>query len=127
MVVLVDFGLAMKNPVFGAGSRGYTEVFAPPEAIQLQTLVPESDFYSLGMTMLYMLNGNIKLTKAGKIHKDIPKPFSQFLSILISPKVSDRPSWQTRWTSRDIFQEFQRVRLESFGRAHSIFKPIQGL
>jgi serine/threonine protein kinase len=57
MVVLVDYGLSMIKPSRDSESKGYTPYFASPEQERGETLLPESDFYSLGMTMIYALGG----------------------------------------------------------------------
>src|SRR3989344_5933529 len=55
---VVDFGLAKIKPKAKSGNKGYTEFFSAPEIIDGKTPTPESDFYSLGMTMIYALSGD---------------------------------------------------------------------
>src|ERR1035437_1123536 len=57
MAVLVDFGLSLVKPTHTTQSKGFTPFYAPPEETANKPLVPESDYYSLGMTMLYALSG----------------------------------------------------------------------
>jgi serine/threonine protein kinase len=53
-LVLVDFGLAMAKPKKDSAASGYTDLFSPPEQIRGGApLIPETDFYSLGMTLIY--------------------------------------------------------------------------
>ena len=57
--VLVDFGLAEKWPSGHSETRGYTPCFGAPEQISGMPAVPESDIFGLGMTMIYLLGGDL--------------------------------------------------------------------
>jgi len=59
-VVLVDYGLSMIRPVSDGNNKGYTPYFASPEQMNGGTLLPESDFYGLGMSLVSALGGNIE-------------------------------------------------------------------
>ncbi|MFA6526696.1 MAG: protein kinase [Candidatus Buchananbacteria bacterium] len=52
-ICIVDFGLSLIKPTSRSDNKGYTPYMAPPEQINGSVLVPESDFYSLGITMIY--------------------------------------------------------------------------
>lgn len=122
-VTIVDFGLSLVKPKEGTDSKGYTEHFAPPEEIAGSTLLPESDFYSLGMTMLYALGGGLKSVKSLDVPKQTPEPLCEFIHSLIIRDVLSRP----RWDSEDLCDSIQKVRERSFGRKSSGMKPIPGL
>lgn len=123
--VLVDYGLSVLKPTRTSSSAGFTEVFSPPEQTVANggPLLPESDLYSLGMTMIYALTGDIKLTKQKRVPEDTPEPLCNFIRRLIVHDVNHRP----RWEDEDLFDTFKKVRLESFKRRRSGMKPIPGL
>ncbi len=122
-VVLVDFGLAMVKPSRGDINKGFTPLFAPPEEITGSPLVPESDFYSLGLTMIYALGGNTDCVERRQVPRDVPEPLCAFIRRLIVHDVLGRPNWQRE----DLFDSIQKVRVEAFGRVRSDMKPIPGL
>jgi serine/threonine protein kinase len=119
-VCLVDFGLAMVKPTSKDKAKGYTPIFAAPEQIAGQTLLPESDFYSLGMTMLYMLTGSLEHTERLLIPDDVPNPLCDFIKRLLRRDVLMRP----RWDKEDLNETLQAVRMASFGRAQSNMKRL---
>lgn len=119
IVVLVDFGLSVVKPSAASGSKGYTDLFSPPEQIVGKTLVPGCDFYSLGMTMLYALGGSFKSVERKEVPADLPDPMCDFIKKLIVRNVLERPT-----NTEQLFEEFKRVRLESFGRDHSNMKQF---
>ncbi|MBI2124877.1 protein kinase [Candidatus Pacearchaeota archaeon] len=116
-VVLVDFGLASVNPQSRTKSKGYTPYFSSPEQSRGETLIPESDFYSLGMTMIYALGGDIA-TKG--IPSQTPEEFSSFIKRLIVRDPISRPNWE----KEDLVETLQSIREKSFGRRHSCMKPL---
>lgn len=119
-VVAVDFGLAEVKPRKGSLSKGHTDYFSPPEQIdQSGPLLPESDLYSLGMTMIYALSGSLEAVEKRIVPENVPEPMCEFIERLICQDVLDRP----RWEDEDLFQTFKSVRMESFGREHSGMKP----
>ncbi len=123
MVVVVDYGLSIIKPSAGSKSKGYTEIYAPPEEIAGKPLLPESDFYSLGMTMLFALSGKPEMVQARSLPKEVPDPVRSFIAQLIQHDVRDRPTWE----KVDLWEDIQQVRQQAFGRVHSDMKPIPGL
>lgn len=119
-VVLVDYGLSLIRPDSTNGSKGYTPYFASPEQIRGDVLLPESDFYSLGMTMIYALGGDIK---SRKVPEDTPNSICKFIKKNLVHNVLSRPAWH----KGDVFEDFRELRKKTFGRAHSGMKPIKGL
>jgi serine/threonine protein kinase len=117
-VVLVDFGLAMVRPGSSDKSIGYTPVFASPEQISGRSLLPASDYYSAGMLMVYALNGGKRMDKK-EVPANVPDPMANFIGTLIKKDVLQRPQ-------QDLFDEFVKVRNESFGRTRSGMKNIPG-
>jgi serine/threonine protein kinase len=121
-VVIVDFGLAQIKPTFDDKSRGYTPLYAPPEQIAGLTLLPESDLYSLGMTMIFALSGGIEAVKRKEVPTNTPEPLARFIRRLIVRDVSHRP----KWDDEDLCDTIQAIRVEAFGRHHSGMKPLPG-
>lgn len=119
-VVLVDFGLAQVKPKRDSESIGYTPLYAPPEEEAGEPLLPESDLYSLGMTMIYLLGGGEEAVRAYEVPKSTPKPMQAFIQRLIVRDVMERP----HWAKENLFETFKQVRLASFGRPDSGFKPL---
>jgi serine/threonine protein kinase len=118
-VVLVDFGLAMVRPGTSEKSIGYTPIFASPEQIGGKVLLPASDYYSVGMLMIYALNGGKRMNRK-QVPASVPEPMSNFIASLIRRDVLSRPQ-------KDLFDEFVKIRHNSFGRARSGMKAIKGL
>jgi serine/threonine-protein kinase len=118
-VVLVDFGLSLAKPTATTKSKGHTELFSPPEQMEGKTLVPGSDFFSLGMTMLYMLGGSYDAAARKDVPADLPDPMCAFIKKLIVRDVLNRPRNAGR-----LFEEFQLVRKASFGRTQSGMKKF---
>jgi|19_taG_2_1085344.scaffolds.fasta_scaffold01382_7 serine/threonine protein kinase len=127
-VVVIDYGLAMVRPRSGERSKGYTEVFAPPEQIGGLPLIPQSDYYSLGMTMLYMLNGDIKKANRKQIPSTTPQPLCDFIIDLLKRDALSRPDFVVRSDeAKGIFtlqEKLEKTRLDSFGRINSFLKKI---
>lgn len=119
-VVLIDFGLSVVKPTSSTKSQGYTPFFAAPEQIAGKTILPESDFYSLGMLMIYALTGgDMKAVERLDVPSSVPDPMCKFIKSLIVRDVLRRPK-------DDLFDKFREVRKESFGRVRSEMKPIPG-
>lgn len=116
-MVLVDYGLSAIRPGRGSASKGYTPYFAPPEQINGQALLPESDFYSLGVTMIYALGGSID---GRRVPTNTPDSMCDFIKKLLVHDVLGRPNWQ----KEDLHETFVQVREKSFGRRMSNMKPL---
>jgi serine/threonine-protein kinase len=119
-VVLVDFGLSSVKPTRGTKSKGFTDVFAPPEQLSGGTLIPESDIYSLGMTMLHALcGGDLDRVKDLEVPSDVPEPLCRFIKRLVAEDPLARPK-----DAGELFAEIQTVREKAFGRSQSGMKPL---
>jgi serine/threonine protein kinase len=114
---LVDFGLASVKPQSGSYAVGHTPYFASPEHMGNRPLLPESDLYSLGLTMIYALGGD---PKALKVPKNVPAPVREFISDLIVYDIFQRPHWQ----DVDLVKKLREVRLKAFGRENSGNKKL---
>lgn len=122
-IVLVDYGLSLVCPTSKSGAKGYTEYFAPPEQLAGKPLLPESDFYSLGMTMIYALSGGMKYVQAKEVPDKVPDVFRDFIGRLIVRDILKRPNWR----KEDLCETITKIRLDCFGRTRSGMKPIPGI
>lgn len=120
MVVLVDYGLSLIRPTADSSAKGYTPFYAPPEQVSGLTLLPESDFYSLGMTMIAALGGDLGRKR---VPEDLPDQVCRFIKRLVAHDILDRP----RWNEDDLIEDLRAVRIKSFGRSSSFGKKIAGL
>lgn len=127
MAVLVDFGLSMIKPTSRSDSKGYTPYFAPPEQIDGRPLLPESDLYSMGVTMIYCLTGgNLDAVKRREVPNYVPGELRNFIRKLIVRDVNARSRWPERPIEKDLCDELLEIRTQVFGRSRSNFKPIPG-
>lgn len=121
MAVIIDFGLAMIKPKGTDKAAGYTELFAPPEQVAGRPLLPESDLYSLGMTMIYSLNGgDIPHSMRREVPSTTTEELQKFFQRLTTRNVLSRPNWQTE----DLTKSIISVRKADFGRVASNMKKL---
>ena len=124
-VVLVDFGAAREmtftylaqlgksGEITRISSAGYT----PPEQEKGQA-VPQSDFYALGCTFIYLLTG--KSPTDSKIYNSlnnefywrkyapqVSPQFASFIDKLVAPRASDRPN-----TTQEILTTLNQLESE---------------
>ncbi len=119
-VVLVDYGLAMVKPDLESASKGYTKYFASPEQMTQKPLLPESDFFGLGTTMIYALSGDLEYVKRKEVPKNTPTLIKEFIERLIVRDVLSRPKWE----NEDLQETLVEIRKKCFGRRHSEMKPL---
>jgi len=117
-VVLVDYGLSAVRPSRRDNAKGYTPYFAAPEQESGGVLLPEADFYGLGITMIFALGGDIEYVK---VPGTTPDYLCGFIKKLIKREVLSRPNWQ----SEDLCETIQEVRKKDFGRTMSSMKPLR--
>lgn len=121
-LVLVDFGAAREMTetyLAHLGASGITTVssagYTPPEQEQGQA-VPQSDFYALGRTIIYLLTAKTpsdptiydSFTNAFNWRAYAPQvspSFAQLIDDLIAPRAIDRPQ-----TTQEILQRLAAVR-----------------
>mgnify|MGYP003393651181 CR=1 FL=1 len=123
---VVDFGLSKLKPKRRSGNKGYTEFFSAPEVVAGGTILPEADFYSLGMTMIFALTGDPEKLKSKEVPVDTPDPMVRFIERLIVRNPLDRPRWPETPDQPDLWDEFKQVRIDSFGDSRSHLKQIEG-
>ena len=122
-ISIVDFGLSMIKPTAKSDSKGYTPYFSAPEQMAGKTLLPESDFYSLGLTMIYALAGDLTSVKRRSVPEETPDKLCDFIKRLIVRDLGSRPNWE----KEDLCETIREVRAQCFGRITTNLKPIPGL
>ena len=123
MAVLVDYGLSMVKPTSKSEAKGYTPFFAAPEAISGKPLIPESDYYSIGMTMVFALSGGTECVERKVVPTDVPDEICDFIKRMIARSVDGRP----QYPKEDVVDTFIAAREKAFGRRRSNLKPITGI
>ncbi|MFT4304412.1 MAG: serine/threonine protein kinase [Candidatus Woesearchaeota archaeon] len=111
--VLVDYGLASLRPTRKTKPEGYTPVFAAPEITEGKPPIPQSDLYSLGLTMIYALGGN-PIAKEYPSH--VPKKLMGYIDDLVKYNPNDRTSWE----KEDLIRKLSDVRYDIFGRRSTV-------
>ena len=119
-VVLVDYGLSLVRPRKKTINKGCTPAFAAPEQQKDMPLIPETDLYGLGVTMIFALGGDFKKLKV-PLHT--PDPLCEFIRDLVVYDPLNRPNWE----KEDLCQKISDVREASFGRRFSEMKPLEGV
>lgn len=110
--ILVDYGLASIKPTSTSKATGYTAVFAAPEVVEGKPPIPESDLYSLGLTIIYAWGGD----PVAKAHPEyVAEPLQEFVNDLVRYNPLDRTSWE----KEDLVKKLSNIREEVFGRRHS--------
>jgi eukaryotic-like serine/threonine-protein kinase len=111
IATLVDFGLSKLRPDGTPDPSGYTPYFGSPEQVEGRPAIPESDIYSLGMTMLYVLGGDVTTQTL----PDLPAPLRDYVSAMIQSRPLERPH-----DCRALNERLSEIRVELFGRQHTL-------
>jgi serine/threonine-protein kinase len=109
--VLVDFGLARERPTGEPETAGYTPIFGAPEQLAGRPAIPESDIFGLGMTMIFMLGGDLALRR---LPAEVPRELRELILSLVRIDPRERPS-----SCNELNRELSRVRQRVFGRVHT--------
>jgi len=117
-VVLVDYGLSAFRPRSKDEAKGYTPYFAAPEQEEGKVPIPQTDFYGLGMTMIFALGGDVKHVK---VPGHTPDAMCNFIKQLIRREPLQRPDWPTQ----DLCESIKQIREKDFGRTMSRMKPLE--
>ena len=112
IATLVDFGLSHLKPDGSPDPSGYTPGFAAPEQIAGKAPIPESDIYSLGMTLLYILGGDLNTPS---LPPNLPKPMADFINDMLRQDPMARPR-----DAKQLNARLTSLREELFGRAHKL-------
>ncbi|MBI2596115.1 protein kinase [Candidatus Daviesbacteria bacterium] len=123
MAVLIDFGLSMVKPTQNSDAKGFTPYFAPKEQITGLVILPESDLYSLGKTMIYALSGgNLDCVRDGLVPRIVPDEMCMLIRRLTREDRAERPIWE----NEDLCDTIADMRVKVFGRRRSNMKPVAG-
>jgi serine/threonine-protein kinase len=115
--VLVDYGLSKVKPSRKDRASGYTPFFAAPEQITGGVPIPETDFYGLGMTMIFALGGDVEFVK-------VPDTTGEHMIGFIKSLIKQKPLARPQWKKEDLCETIQAVRKKDFGRSFSSMKPL---
>jgi serine/threonine protein kinase len=111
--ILVDYGLSSLKPKKHTRPDGYTHLYAAPEIKNHKPPLPESDFYSFGLSMLAALGGD----PISKTFPDyVPDELQDYYSDLIRYNPLDRPKWE----DNDLVRKLSDLRQDLFGRRKTI-------
>ena len=110
IATLVDFGLSKLKPDGTPDPSGYTPFFGAPEQIEGKAPLPESDIYSLGMTMLYILGGDIR---SKSLPDTVPGLLKDFIYAMIREDPMKRPK-----SCKELNEELGDIRKRLFKRGH---------
>ena len=89
-VVLVDFGMCSVRPGRRSRAAGFTPLFVAPEVAAGAPPLPESDLYSLGLTVLWALGGDVERRV---LPSRVPEPLLELLVRLTCRAPERRPRW----------------------------------
>jgi serine/threonine protein kinase len=118
-IVLVDYGLSQIKPKSKSSANGYTPYFCAPEQEEFRPLLPQTDLYGLGMTMIFALGGDVaKIQVPGHT----PTEMQKFIKNLIRRDPLKRPDV---WDKVDLCESIKEVRQKDFGRTASGMKPLK--
>jgi serine/threonine-protein kinase len=109
--VLVDFGLAKTRPTRKSEATGYTPFFGAPEQLAAKPAIPQSDIYGLGMTMIYMLGGDLY---SKSLPVGVPRELKEMVLSLVRVDPLRRPE-----CCNSLNRELGLLRQRVFGRAHT--------
>lgn len=118
-VTLVDYGLAQVKPSSKTEAKGYTPYFAAPEQIEGKPLLPQTDLYGLGMSMIFALGGDVA---AVKVPGNTPDNLSKFIKELIRREPLRRPDV---WQKDNLCETIKEIRQKDFGRTASGMKALK--
>jgi len=129
-VVLVDYGLSIIRPDAKTNAKGHTPYFSSPEQVRGETPIPESDFYGLGMTMIYLLGGQVDKKS---VPASTPKSLQKLIKRFIRRDPLSRPKWPVydgsgnQLDGEDLCDTIKGIRIKDFGQRRSGLKEIPGL
>jgi serine/threonine protein kinase len=106
--VLVDYGLSTIKPNRISRCVGYTPVYSAPEQVAGTPPIPETDFYCVGLTAMFILGGD---PQAKTMPKSVPKPLRDLVESLCLYSPTKRPK-----DARQIVSKLSEVRQTVFGR-----------
>jgi serine/threonine protein kinase len=110
--VLVDYGLSAFRPKGDTKPVGYTPAYVAPELANGNPPTPASDYYGVGLTMIFAFGGNIidKSCPSG-----VPDALKDFVDELIRYDPKERPDWE----KTDLIERLSDIRLKVFKRKHT--------
>jgi eukaryotic-like serine/threonine-protein kinase len=111
-IVLLDYGMSAFRPTGDTKALGYTPAFVAPELAAGNPPIPQSDYYGMGLSMIYMLGGNIVNRTCPA---STPDRLAEFIDELVQPDPARRPDPKRI----DLVDRLSEIRQEVFGRRHT--------
>ena len=99
--VLVDLGMASVRPGYHTRPVGWTTKFAAPETLDGRPPLPESDLYSLGLSLVHVLGGDPE-------KRELPRAPEALLDWIVALTRKD-PAKRPRWETDDPMASFDRI------------------
>jgi len=112
IATLVDFGLSKLKPDGSPDPSGYTPLFGAPEQIQGKPPIPESDVHSLGMTMIFILGGDLQSKRLPHV---VPGLLKDYIYALVREDPMQRPK-----SCKDLNEKLANIREKLFKRRRSL-------
>lgn len=107
-IFLIDWAYSVYKPAAtGQGFRALNEKFSAPEVKEKKPPLPQSDLYSAGKCMIYLLGGNIE---TNEIPADVDERISRFIQFFVRESPQQRPS--DAWA---VYHEVDDLREKVFG------------
>ncbi len=103
-VVLVDFGICSVKPDSTSQAPGFTPLFTAPEVREGWPPLPESDLYSLGVSLLWSLGADVE-------KRILPEAAPEALLSLLVQLSRPEPERRPRWDRDDPLEIFERTLL----------------
>ncbi len=107
--VLVDLGMACVRPKADSRPVGWTPRFAAPEVLEGRPPLPESDLYSLGLTLAAALGGDVE-------RRELPSAPAELQEWIVAVTRKD-PAKRPRWETEDPMAWFDRIARKLAGEA----------
>lgn len=114
---LVGFSLAKAET--GVVSLGYSDKYAPPEQVNGEPLVPQSDLFALGRTIIEMMAGPTGLDSRTIPDGILPLSLRRFIRQMVSPDIAERPDWPEEDSEENPIETLRKIRVTEFGDGKS--------
>lgn len=107
-VFLIDWAYSIYKPAAtGQGFRAVNEKYSAPEVKERKPPLPQSDLYSLGKCMIYLLGGNIE---TNQMPAEVDERIQKFILFFVRESAQQRPA--DAWA---MYTELDDLRETVFG------------
>jgi serine/threonine protein kinase len=107
-IFLIDWAYSVYKPAAtGQGFRAVNEKFSAPEVREKKPPLPQSDLYSAGKCMIYLLGGRLE---TNELPPEVDERISKFIQFFVRESAQQRPS--DAWA---MYHELDDLREKVFG------------